>query len=174
MTCFVVLEPHADDAFLSLGGHIEQWVKYGHPVRIVTVCSATRKRARDAEDYARAVGASWVGLGYDEGLSEFTMTRFDLTGGVLIVPLGIQNHDHIVIANAFPRRICRYLDTPYHIVQKNGPEICSALEGRQVYSFLKPPARKWRHIPLFKDQAKFFHYNTSEKLQQCVELIVRG
>ena len=53
----VVLEPHSDDAFLSLHNTIRNWLKIGDSVTIITVLSGTRKRADDAAKYANAVGA---------------------------------------------------------------------------------------------------------------------
>ncbi len=41
-----------------------------------------------------------------------------------------------------------------------------------VRSFLQPHARKYRHIPLFKDQSKFFHFNPAEKLKGNVEMLL--
>lgn len=34
---YVIVEPHADDAFLSAHGHILSWIKQGHAVHIVTL-----------------------------------------------------------------------------------------------------------------------------------------
>jgi hypothetical protein len=65
-----------------------------------------------------------------------------------------------------------YLDQPYAIIQKNGELVTDLLAGREVVSYRKPGIRKYRHIPLFKDQAKFYHYNPPEKLVQTCELIV--
>lgn len=59
----IVIEPHADDAFLSVGGLLEGWIKAGQDVGIVTVYSGTRNRAKDAKAYADAIGAKWWGMG---------------------------------------------------------------------------------------------------------------
>ena len=96
----VALEPHADDAYLSLHNTMKNWLKNGDQVTIVTVYSGTRKRAIDAQNYASSIGASWVGLGYDEG-DEFTKLEFrDKLNPLydediqLYVPFGIQNEEH--------------------------------------------------------------------------------
>jgi len=181
----VIIEPHADDAFLSLGGHIDQWIKSGEQVLIVTVYSGTRKRALDAQNYARTVNASWFGMEFDEeDTEELTAKSFwDKIAEVkkihkfklnnLIFPLGLQHHDHYFIADLARKNNDRYLDTPYHTKQKNHEEVNEKMVGRKVVSFMKPHARKWRHIPLFKDQAKFFYYNPKEALVQCIELILK-
>jgi hypothetical protein len=181
----LVVEPHADDAFLSVGQHIENWVKQGIRVVIVTVFSATRKRAEDAAAYAKAVGAEWNGLGFVEGEplpNNAVGASFpDLFPGTdtgkdwqVILPLGITHPEHIAVRgwleDCFNAQF--YVDQPYAIIQKNNDLITNLLVGREVVSYCKPGIRKYRHIPLFKDQAKFYHYNPPEKLVQTCELIV--
>ena len=181
----VIIEPHSDDAFLSLGGHIEKWVKSGERVLIVTVYSATKKRAVDAQNYAKTVNASWFGMDFDEDKKEELtekafwtklgeakkIHKFKLNN--LIFPLGLQHPDHWDVANLARKNNDRYLDTPYHAKQKNHDEVNEKMLGRRVVSFMKPNARKWRHIPLFKSQSKFFFYNPKETLVQCIELILK-
>lgn len=168
----VVVEPHSDDAFLSLGAHIERWVKRGDAVNILTVCSGTRKRAEDAQAYAKAVGASWQGLGFED--TKLDHPLIDMVwrkDSIIIGPLGIQNEDHLAVVKGLPPRALRYIDQPYATIQKNSEEVTRRVAGLQCVSYLKPGIRKWRHIPLFKDQAKFFHYNPPEKLREGVEMI---
>lgn len=168
----LVVEPHADDAFLSVGQHIEEWVKAGVAVTILTVFSGTRKRAEDAQKYAQAVGASWVGLGFVEG----EPTRGHPTipfHTQIVLPLGLTHPEHVAVRKALEEPgAWYYLDQPYAITQKNGELVTELMVGRPVVSYRKPGARKYRHIPLFKDQAKFYHYNPPEKLIQTCELIV--
>jgi hypothetical protein len=181
----LVVEPHADDAFLSTGQHIEDWVKRGIRVVIVTVFSATRKRADDAVAYAKAVGAEWHGLGFIEGeplpSDEVGADFPDLLPGTdvgkgwqVILPLGITHPEHVAVREWLEDcfNVQYYLDQPYAIIQKNGELVTDLLAGREVVSYRKPGIRKYRHIPLFKDQAKFYHYNPPEKLVQTCELIV--
>lgn len=180
-----IIEPHADDAFLSLGGHIEMWQKLGDQVRIVTVYSGTRKRAADAQAYAKAVGATWLGLGASEpdpkgNSARAAMPRLRAVNvlGDLYVPLAFANPEHAHVLSGLDQLglipLCFfYLDQPYASTQKHSPAVSMAMATRTVASYLRPPLRKYRHIPLFKDQAKFFYYNPAEKLQHNIELIVR-
>jgi hypothetical protein len=176
----VIVEPHADDAFLSLGGHLERWQKAGVAATIVTVFSATRKRGAEALAYANAVGASWVGLGLDhgqEGLDEL----LELPPGNLVLPLGLTHPEHVwtrvwfeeAWLRAGTRSVFYYLDQPYAIAAKNSDLVTARLAGMEVVSYLKPHARKYRHIPLFKDQAKFYHFNPAERLGETSEWITR-
>lgn len=194
----IVIEPHADDAFLSLGGHIERWIKAGSLVRIVTVFSGTRKRGRDAEAFSTAVGASWVGLGAREpdagGAPEegkralfgklveliSTAKKEDPKREIILAgPLGIKHPEHREVRQVLEDNVVTskgvklwyYLDQPYAATQANGEEVNVLLGGLRVVSYLRPNARKYRHIPLFKDQAKFFYYNPAEKLVSNIELI---
>lgn len=179
-----VIEPHADDAFLSLGGHIEQWTKES-PVTVVTVYSGTRKRARDAEAYARAVKAHWLGLECEEGC-EPAKVRNALQGWLLsqdyyrqyILPVGVSHPEHKVVRDAAERflpniraEVSYYLDQPYASMPKHSEAVSDAAHFMKLSSWLKPHARKYRHIPLFRDQAKFFHFNPAEKLKHNVEVI---
>jgi hypothetical protein len=178
---FTIIEPHADDAFLSLGKHIEDWVKEGHKVTIVTVFSGTRKRAIDAGTYAMKVGTAWIGLGYVEGIGE-TLPDFEFSWeGQLVLPLALTHWEHKLVREVFegsPKQSIMYpywfyLDQPYANMQKNSAVTTDLLTDMKIVSYKKPGLRKYRHCPIFKDQAKFFHFNPPEKLRECVELIVR-
>lgn len=179
-----VVEPHADDAFLSLGGHIERWAKMGDEVVIVTVFSGTRKRAKDAAAYADAVRARWVGLGATEG-EDVTQRIYDWVTSEgehkYILPIAVAHSEHKEVRWAFEgsmteysRSIVRYyLDQPYASKTTNADAVTEACMGMRLKSWLKPHARKYRHIPLFKDQAKFFHFNPAETLKHTVEMILK-
>jgi hypothetical protein len=176
----VVVEPHADDAFLSMGQHIEDRVKAGKRTIIWTVFSATRKRAHDALAYAEAVGSEWMGTGAVEGQplldDHFPSAEF-FGKALIVVPLGIQHPEHVQVRMACekrypPNQIAFYMDQPYAITQKHGEVVSELLRGKKVLSYRKPGIRKYRHIPLFSDQAKFYHYNPAEKLIQTCELVV--
>jgi len=190
----IVVEPHADDAFLSLGGHLDAWRKAGDATIIVTVFSGTRKRSRDAQDYARAVDAAWYGLGLIEGLAgeaEIKERWKDWVARIqawrnrglvtIYLPLAIRHPEHKMVRNAIAYTrgesksvVQFYLDQPYAATQSNGPEVVGLLEGKIIASYLKPHAKKYRHFTLFKDQAKFFHFNPPAKLVGNIELIVRA
>jgi len=176
-----VVEPHADDAFLSLGGHIERWITSGGRVTIVTVYSGTRKRGRDAKAYADAVGAGWRGLGFVESGSSSKAKPLpeDVFHGVfsddpvILGPVGFQHAEHREVYDRLPSWSQFYLDVPYAIALKNSDPITECISGMIVVSYLRPPFRKWRHIPLFRDQGKFFWMNPPEKLKHTFELILR-
>lgn len=185
----VVVEPHADDAFLSCGGLIETWVKRGDLVTIMTVYSGTRKRAEDAKAYARAVGAQWVGLGFEEkgnarenGAAPCSLTEEQakfLSSSITLLPLGIGGHpEHQEVRDTFSKayggnKTFYYVDQPYASKLKNQDELGKRLQGTTVMYIYRPPARKYRHVPLFKDQAKFFHFNPAQELElKGFELVV--
>ncbi len=182
-----VIEPHADDAFLSLGGHIEKWVKEGQLVTIVTVFSSTRKRARDAEAYAKAVGARWLGLGAIEGCivrdAEYALKQWLLGqdyGRTYVLPIAVSHPEHKLVRAVCEKYLPKveantlyYLDQPYASMTKSAPDVTREAAGMRLYSWLKPHSRKYRHIPLFKDQAKFFHFNPAEKLKHNAEVILQ-
>jgi hypothetical protein len=181
-----VVEPHSDDAFLSVGGHVERWVKEGRKVTILTIVPTERHSLRDAENYARAVGAEWVGFEDFPGGADCSwenLVKPVIAPGLLILPLGAaplsqgesNSHtgDHYQIRKWLETPSCLYyLDQPYALIQKNGERVNELMRGMTVESYLKPPARKWRHVPLFTAQAKFFHYN-EKFLPQITELLVR-
>lgn len=185
----IVCEPHADDCFLSLGQHLEDWHKQGHTTCIVTIFSGTRKRAKDAEAYANAVKAQWYGCGFveQEKVSEETIRNsmsaiccyMQGIGSVplpfeLYVPLALTHPEHVLVRNALDDMATGlYVDQPYAITQKNSSLVTELLKNKQVLSYRHPGKRKYRHIPLFKDQAKFFYFNNEEKLLQTFEMIVR-
>lgn len=170
----LVVEPHADDAFLSLGGHIEEWRKEGREVKILTVFSGTRKRANDAQAYATAVGAAWEGWGYREGEPLPRDLPALPVDSQVILPLALTHPEHIAVRERLEQLgDWYYLDQPYGSIQKNGRKASELLLSKQVVSFRHPGIRKYRHIPLFKDQAKFYHFNPADKLTRTFELIVK-
>ncbi len=175
-----VVEPHADDAYLSLGWHLAAWA-HTVPVTIVTVFSGTRNRAADALRYACRIGAEWVGLGLVEGDSidapcePFTAEWFEGLGGpgdTWVWPLGLRHREHRAVAAARPPGALAYLDQPYSLVVRNAAEVAAALAGRTVVSYVHPPARKWHANDLFKDQRLYFHRH-AEQLPRCPEMLTR-
>lgn len=179
----VVVEPHADDAFLSVGGLMELWIETGMPVTILTVYSGTRKRAVDAKAYANAIGAKWVGLG---GVEFGSMKPGDpagtlppvpqplFEGATVLLPLGIGGHpEHHAVRDLFHDALVApalggedvtmwgmpvlyYVDQPYATKLKNQEELDGTLTERKIFAIMRPGARKYRHVKLFKDQAYFF------------------
>ena len=183
----IIIEPHADDCMLSLGQHLEDWIKEGYRCIIVTVFSGTRKRAVDAQKYAEAVGAEWIGWEYVEGqeipwghlrtklqqLDEH-LQSFGFNSINVYVPLSITHPEHKRVRDELELfSTGLYVDQPYAIIQKNSTVVTDLLRGTTVISYCHPGKRKYRHIPLFKDQSKFFYFNNEEKLLQTFEMIVR-
>ncbi len=181
---YLVIEPHADDAFLSLGGHIEGWKKRGDGVTILTVFGGTRKRAADAQAYAAAVDAFAFQMPFveDKRDSLTDCENKDLHDMIdmladkdtlTLLPLGIKHPEHLLISRLHTGfDTLHYLDQPYAQTQSNTAEVNDAIGAMLVRSFLQPHARKYRHIPLFKDQSKFFHFNPAEKLKGNVEMLL--
>ena len=181
----VVLEPHADDSFLSLHNTMKNWTKNGDHVTIVTVYSGTRKRAIDAQNYAASIGASWVGLGFDEG-DEFTKLEFrDKLNPLyddeiaIYIPFGIQNEEHQRVKRAFnedEENIFQYLEIPYYSKPKNREELNSAFNDIDytIVSITPGGGRKGdeKYWKCFKDQSKFFYFNPPESYKNIPEVIV--
>jgi hypothetical protein len=179
----LVVEPHADDALLSLGGSLELWRKEGKRTGVLTVYSSTRRRGLEAFRYARAIGAEHFEGGYteDEGgleerdveIPELDLEEISELGwDEAIWPLSICHPEHRAVAINAPAGSLLYVDQPYETIQKNGPELRRRIVGRRVEWWLRPHKRKWRHIPIFKDQARFFYFNNAEKLSRSVEVVV--
>ena len=190
-----VIEPHADDAFLSLHGHIQGWVKSGRQVTIVTVLGAG-KRDKEAEAYALHVGASWEGFGLSEGGSSTDAPSPDLVAAVrkaarrlasrldgsedtLVLPISIRHTEHLMVRDAFvavaPTTPTQYyLDQPYSSIMKNGPAVQAQLRGTTIASYLKPNARKYGCVRFFKSQGKFWFYNPPESMKGNIEMVVEN
>lgn len=181
----VVIEPHADDCYLSLHNTMKKWIREGHQVTIVTVYSGTRNRANDAQKYAESIGASWIGLGYDEG-DEFSKLEFrDKLNPLyeddieIYIPFGIQNEEHQKVKRALycnEPSVFQYLEIPYYVKSKNQEEISSVLEDFEyvVVSIVPGGGRKGdeKYWKCFKDQSKFFYFNPPESFKTIPEIIV--
>lgn len=187
-------EPHSDDIYLSCHQHAVDWIKSGHTVIIQTILSGTRKRARDAQNYADSIGAGWVGLGFDEladTKDDYLKTQFNpLPGSLgllydpsdvsLVIPLGIQNPDHKAVVewiyNTYTHHqpVLRYAEVPYYLKAKNQEEVNLEMLGKSIYSIKKPKFTKAddKYWKCFKDQTKFFFYNPPESYKDMPEIIV--
>ena len=180
-----VIEPHADDAFLSLGWSIRAWVKQGRPVEIVTVYSADERRAAEAEAYAGSVGASWSGLGHAGFSGEW---RPDYPAGPLperllpdrlldpsitrIWPLGLQNSEHAAVAGAAAPGEPRYVDTPYQLDPYYQQQLRGVVVGKTIVWWHRAPLKKWEASAIFESQAMLFERYTPEILQGVPEIVV--
>jgi hypothetical protein len=151
------------------------------------------KRNREAKAYAEAVGADWIGLGIPEsgkGVKSdppaFSSGAFDIIEKLsnrwnfisYYLPLAFAHPEHNRVRDSFEKKLgglvslFYYIDTPYQLTQKYGTALQHELGGMKIESYLTPPSRKWKHVPLFKSQQLFFHYNPPEKLRNCPEVIV--
>jgi hypothetical protein len=178
----VVVEPHADDAFLSLGGHLVEWVKRRVGVTICTVYSGTRRRGYDAGAYAAHIGADWIGLGWVEGdsMDGPVLPRLlepgdiDDLPGVPILPLGLRHVEHLAVANARLPGGLAYVDQPYASKPTMAGLVTARLRGAEVVSWCRPRASKYGAARLFKDQARYFYMNPPEDLYRAItEVVVR-
>jgi hypothetical protein len=184
-----VVEPHSDDAFLSVGWSVKRWIRDGSEVVIVTVYSADPHRAEEAQRWADHVGARWVGLGHHES------GVVDLERGVTgkapplpapllpdevmapsasrIWPLGLSHPEHLAVAAAAPAGDLRYIDTPYQLDLYEQAKIRSALIGRTIAWWLRPPKKKWDAAPIFASQAVLFDHFPPAKLEWVPEIVVQ-
>lgn len=180
----VVVEPHPDDAFLSMGHMLETQFKEWDKTIVTVYCDRTR--TREALAYATAIGAKCVTLGLEESkmlsveeVIEPIQALVDLLNpmrpDLLAFPLGLQHPDHKRVARTAEDNFSsalRYLDTPYQAKQKLGVELNSLINGMTVRSINYPHARKWRHVPVFKSQAKFFHFNKTIEEGRIPEILL--
>ena len=180
----VVVEPHADDAYLSLHNHIKTWISEGDKVVILTVCSGTRKRKADAQAYADSVKATSIGLGFEEGFSGPLLIKqalpvmFEPEEVHWYIPLGLQNPDHIAVRNACDLQldtleyfVSYYAEIPYYTKKKNRQDFLNGVQNMSMNSIEALSGRKadekyWR---CFKDQSKFFYFNKPEDFVKIPE-----
>lgn len=177
-----IIEPHSDDAFLSLHTHIaEVWQS---PKTIVTVYGNV-KRNKEARNYAEKVGASHISLGYEEGgglnhdagnLPPFEEWGLDIRStDTVLFPIGLQHPEHIAVRNRCPDRklgLRFYLDTPYYAKQKVREEFNEKLRGMLIVSVLYASATKWKHIPIFKSQGRYFFHHPPESIPR-IEMVLK-
>ena len=189
-----IIEPHADDAWLSLGQHIIGWRVDDRHVTIVTVYG-DEQRSREARDYAAATGSAHVALGVPEGgqgLSGVWMT--ELPSGVLdaalraaaaadavvVVPLGLRHPEHRAVAAEFARawstaawKLTRhlYVELPYALTQANGSELREAVRGRRVESMAVRSAAANAAAPIFRSQSMFWR-NNRERMVGAMEVVL--
>ena len=177
----VIVEPHSDDAFLSLGWHLETVWKHLNKTIVTVFCDD--KRANEAAKFADTVNSGHVSLNLEEhnmnselsdnspieGLLE---TVSQLKPTQLIIPLGLQHPDHIRVRRTFTDDCYFYLDTPYQCKLKLQEDLLEAVKGLQIHSIQFPGARKWRHSSIFKTQSKFFHFNQDLKTSKLAEIVL--
>jgi hypothetical protein len=181
----IVIEPHPDDAFLSIGWHLEKLWK-SHDKTIVTVYADAR-RTKEAEDYAQAIGARSIVLGLEESKLDgetIDLRSVDALGDALgglnvtsktriLFPLGLQHPDHYRVALSATPDCLWYVDTPYLTKLKLADELLEKSVGKVIDSIAFPPKMKWKKKEIFKSQAKFFHFNPMDDFAPP-ELVLRG
>jgi hypothetical protein len=130
----IVVEPHAEDAFLSLGWHIERWIKSENKVHIITL---SKKGSHDAEKYARKVGATW---------EQRDIERTKLPTGWLLLPLSWH------LRFQFERKGCGYyLNQPAATDPDLSVSFAKILFGMRTVSYCSPPEEKWKYRRIFPE-----------------------
>ncbi|MFA6622441.1 MAG: hypothetical protein WCV43_08820 [Candidatus Caldatribacteriota bacterium] len=163
----IVIEPHPDDAFLSVGWHLEKVWKDDE--RTILTVYANARRGKEAEQYAKSIGARSIVLGLEESLlwssgpirivEPLRMMLDGLEWDTIVFPIGLQHPDHRRVSATRPSGSLLYLDTPYQSKLKNNECLNRRIDGRTIHSIVFPPKQKWKRIEVFKSQAKFFYFN---------------
>lgn len=182
----VVVEPHADDAFLSMHNHMCTWIKNKEPVIIMTVFSGTRKRSRDAETYAELIGAKSVLLGHDEEndidyiqLPNYLPQTLDDAEYAFYLPLGIQHPQHkdvrkkCLVKNS--GTVYYYAEIPYYDKKKNTEEFLELVSDKTLVDMRPYRSDKVRdeYWKCFKDQSRFFYFNQPISWGNLAELVFK-
>jgi LmbE family N-acetylglucosaminyl deacetylase len=153
-----IIEPHPDDAFMSLHAHITTlWAN--QPKTIVTV-TGIEERTKEAQSYARSVGCKHVTLGFADGdwLDVDNIPPFESWGlqleecDSLVFPLGIRHPDHKKIAAMTLKGSFSYLDAYYAQGEMND-ELCNKINRATVISALWANESKRYYLSRFPSQA---------------------
>lgn len=183
MINMLIFEPHADDAYLSLGSSLAGPLFDATKV-IVTMIPESPRREREAEEFARSVNASWdsprvppttdvkvLAVGVQRMIDKYAPEA-------IMAPLGIQHEEHIALAEVFRgnyvnRRapILTYVDVPYCAKMKNANDLDALIEGFSVLSYRFPSAQKAKGHRIFKSQSLFFRNNPPEAIARIPEVI---
>lgn len=176
-----VIEPHADDAFLSLHDHMVSWLRHTK-LTIVTIYS-TDRRDKEGEAYANQIGAEYQSLTIKDQshlssppkpIPPFKYWGIDVKKeDQLVFPIGLQHPDHVQVRKQAQPGSWFYLDTPYQAKLKLADDLRKLVMNRLIVSIRYPKSTKWRYIDLFKSQSKFFHWNPVESLRKIPEIIVQ-
>ena len=170
----MVVEPHSDDAWLSLGQHLLDWQAGGEETAIVTVYG-TARRMEESRTYANYVGAKHLALAIPEGgFAELPSGILEQAIGeadMIIGPLGIKHPEHLAVAAAMPAEALHYVDLPYALKQANAEATSHRIHQLRVVSWKPRSAKANAASSIFKSQSKFWHYNR-EDLIGAVEVIV--
>lgn len=191
---WVVVEPHADDAYLSLGATLTRRAEAGHSDVVVTIFGGTpapkgTTRGDESAAWCRTIGVDHVSLGLVEsgsgvaGDSSIEILSPDLIVDSVaaaadrdvevVLPLGLQHPEHLAVAMLPIPCDLRYLDAPYGNKLKLATEIELLLVGREIVSWVRPRSSDYRHSRLFASQSTFFLYNKPDALMRTVEVVTR-
>jgi hypothetical protein len=175
-----IIEPHVDDAYLSLHQHIVDWVLMGDEVTIASVFSGTRNRTQDAIEYTTALGIHWVGYGYDEAVSliepfkqPFVFHSYDglpRTSYLLYAPCGIEHPVHTRVNNWILADF-HYLDIPYAYKDRNRQLRRQLLSGH-IISTKRARTSKGHYWKCFPDQLSFFGRNSPSTYLDNPEVVL--
>ncbi len=160
-----IIEPHADDAFLSLHAHITAWVAEKIPVSLVTVYG-DHVRNSEAAQYAERIGAGHIALQIQERtilkmapISIAPLADWPISVGVddrFIFPLGLAHPEHLETRKHAPNGGWLYVDIPYQARLSVAEELQSKLIGRRLISVRYPTRAKQEFIGVFGSQTSFF------------------
>ena len=177
-----LIEPHADDVYLSLHHHFihDKSIWAGMEKTIITVYG-NKQRAAEGAMYAGLVKAEHFCLGCVEGgglgkpsgeIPPPKTWRVQFKpGDTLVFPLGLQHPEHLAVRSLIKKlpgrdklRVLYYLDSPYYSKQKLSGEILEAVAGLKVVSLLWAGKSKEKHAHIFKSQGRYFFNHPPEEL----------
>jgi hypothetical protein len=181
-----VIEPHSDDAFLSLGWSMRLWLQQGRRVEIVTVHSVEEDRHTEAKAFADAIGAGWRGLDVPAASLADIIARRPLAplpdpllpeemlhpSACRIWPFGLLHVEHQAVA-ARAGSDLHYLDLPYMLDLENQDEVAAQIAEHTIVWWRRPPPEKWDDAALFPSQAALFKYYPIPGLVGVPEIVVR-
>jgi hypothetical protein len=160
-----IIEPHSDDAFLSLHGHIMRPWK-DEPKTIVTIYGPLN-RISEAKYYAHATGCNhhafnlcedgWLSIDPVPPIKDWIITLNP--NDTLILPLGLRQPAHLAVADLqWSGRIWRYLDM-YFSQQAAAEEMQQKVHGLKIQSMVYALADKSNYLGLFPTQVNRFLLN---------------
>jgi hypothetical protein len=173
-----VVEPHADDAFLSLGSSIAGWIGAGRAVTVVTVFFPDTERGDEGRAWADRVGAHWIGFGYGRREVKRGLPRPLLPpeamapGATRIWPVGFGNAHHELVRECAGPGELHYIDTPYQQVARLADDCRRALRGSTIEWWHTPERAKWEGSACFPSQSGLFTM-FDESIRFLPEILVR-
>jgi len=175
-----VVEPHNDDAWLSMGGYLSQLLAAGHKVRVLTVLRNSGNAAGESAGLrlfgVEVVASNFYAPAYPkwrEG-TYFTADRIhawlaqalDEQSDEVWCPVGLVHPEHILVADAPAlARAGRYLELPAGFVKKNRALLPSRLEkwGAKYTVEHSPPGQKALVIKrVYKSQGWLIRFHHKE------------